>query len=414
MHSDRWANLLAASAVFLLSVSFLPAQTLATGDARKFIPEPQYPAVCTVLKAQFSSSQRSAPPSADDTSRLQAALANCAGTGKMVLLTPSAAGDAFYSGTLKVKGEALVVGAGATLFGNNNYSGELLSISGNNPAVMGPGTIDGRGDLIHGTPRLINSKGAIGLTVYYVTLMHAAKMHLYVEGGSDFTAWRVTVATPANTKNTDGIDIDSVTNATVFNCSLEDGDDGVAIKTNSGPASNITIRNNMFYGTHGISIGSQTMYGVSNVLWENNQLYGTDKFGNVSTDSNGINIKSDIECGGMVRQVTYRQTHLVGVKHLLIFNTYYGSCSGHTGIPTYQDIVVDGVFATDSQAGAYSLFQGYNDANPLNIYLANVFLDVNKLKTSQYSIIGIDNSSITPSGTGVTTFPFKLYGKLPQ
>jgi len=37
--------------------------------------------------------------------------------------------------------------------------------------------------------------------------------------------------------------------------------DGVAIKTNSGPASNITVRNNKFYGTHGMSIGSQTMDG---------------------------------------------------------------------------------------------------------------------------------------------------------
>ena len=414
MHHSRLATLFAASTVLVLSASTLQAQMLATGDARKFIPQPQYPMVCTIVTAQFSSSQRSAPPTPDDTSRLQSALSSCAGTGKTVLLAPSNTSDAFYSGSLTVNGEALVVAQGVTLYGSNSYSSQLLKISGTNPAIMGPGTIDGRGDLIKGTPRLINSKNAVGLTVYNVTLQHAAKMHLYVEGGSDFTAWKVTIATPANTKNTDGIDIDSVTNATVFLSSIEDGDDGVAIKTNSGPASNITIRNNKFYGTHGMSIGSQTMYGVTNVLWEDNQVYGTDNFGNVATDNNGIRIKSDPTCGGMVKQVTFHQTHLFGVKHLLIFNTSYGTCSGHPGIPTYQDIVVNGLFAQDSQAGAYSQFQGYNAANPLGLYLANVFLDVNTQQKSQYANVGLDNSSITPSGTGVTTYPFKLHGVVPQ
>jgi polygalacturonase len=409
MHTRRLAKALGTSAFLVVLASTLSAQTLATGDARKFIPEPQYPMTCAVVQAQFSSAQRATPPASDDTIRLESALSSCAGSGKAVILAASGSNDAFYSGKLSLNGEALIVGRGVTLFGNNSYSGELIDVSGTNPAIMGPGTIDGRGDLISGTPRLINSKNAVGFTVYRVTLQHAAKMHLYVEGGSDFTALRVRIATPANTKNTDGIDIDSLTNATVAFSSIEDGDDGVAIKTNSGPASNITIRDNRFYGTHGMSIGSQTMHGVTNVLWENNQVFGTDHFGNVSTDNNGINIKSDYDCGGLVKQVTYRRTHLTGVKHLLIFNTAYGSCSGSKGIPVYQDIVVDGVYARDSQSGAYSEFEGYNATNPLELYLSHVYLDVNNQQKSQYANVGLDLSSITPAGTGVTTFPFNLH-----
>lgn len=411
MHTCRLANSLGSTAILLFLASTLSAQMLATGDSRKFIPEPRYPLICTTVTAQFSSAQRTTPPSPDDASRLQAALSSCAGSGKAVLLVASGANDAFYSGKLSLDGEALIVGRGVTLFGNNAYSssGELISVSGNNPAIFGPGVIDGRGDLISGTPRLINSKNAVGLTVYNVTLQHAAKMHLYVEGGSDFTAMRVRIETPANTKNTDGIDIDSLTNATVAFSSIEDGDDGVAIKTNSGPASNITIRDNRFYGTHGMSIGSQTMYGVTNVLWEDNLVFGTDQFGNVSTDNNGINIKSDIDCGGLVSQVTYRQTFLDGIKHLLIFNTSYGSCSGNQGIPVYRDIVVDGVYARNSQSGAYSEFEGYNAANPLELYLAHVYLDVNAQQSSQFANVGLDHSNITPAGTGVTTFPFNLH-----
>jgi polygalacturonase len=390
-----------------LSAPLLVAQTLATGDQRFILP-PHYPWICTVVLAQFDTSLRATPPASDDTDRLQQGLTTCAGTGKSVLLLPSGANNAFYSGTLNVSGEALVVGYGVTLFGNNSYSGELLNVSGTNPALMGPGIIDGRGDLISGTPRLIEAKDTENFTVFNLTIEHSGKEHLYVEGGADLTVWGLTVATPANTKNTDGIDIDSMTNATVFASSIEDGDDGVAIKTNSGPASNITVRNNDFYGTHGMSIGSQTMYGVTNVLWDDNRMYGTDQFGNVSSDNNGINIKSDYDCGGLVQQVTYHNTRLTGIKHLLIFNTSYGSCSGNPGIPQYQDIVVDGVSATGSQSGAYSEFEGYSATAPLGLYLANVNLDSTAQQNSQYADVGLDNSNITPAGTGVTTFDFYL------
>lgn len=395
-----------AIALLFLASSAI-AQQLATGDPRPPIP-PHYPFPCTVVAAQFESGQRGTPPATDDTTRLQQALNACAGTGRSVLLVPSGTNNAFFSGTLSVSGEALVLGFGVTLFGNDTYSGELLNISGNSSALLGPGTIDGRGDLIAGTPRLIEAKDTTDFSVAYLTIEHAGKEHLYVEGGSNLTVWNLTVATPANTKNTDGIDIDSLTNATVFGSSIEDGDDGVAIKTNSGPASNITVRNNQFYGTHGMSIGSQTMYGVTNVLWEDNTMFGTDQFGNVSSDNNGINIKSDYDCGGLVQQVTYRHTRLEGVKHLLIFNTYYGSCSGNPGIPWYQDIVVDGVDAVNSQSGAYSEFEGYDANHPLGLYLAHVDLDATAQQNSQYAIVGLDNSDITPAGPGVTTFPFYL------
>jgi len=230
-------------------------------------------------------------------------------------------------------------------------------------------------------------------------------MHLYVEDGSGLTVWAISIMTPANTKNTDGIDIDSMTDATVFGSYIEDGDDGVAVKTNSGPASNITVTDNIFRGTHGMSIGSQTMYGVTNVLWQNNLVLGTDQWGNVSTDNNGLRIKSDVDCGGTVQQVTYNNTLMIGVKHLLIFNSYYGSCSGITGIPFFTDVVVNGVVSVNSQSGAYSEFNGYDADHLLGLTLENVHLDLTAQQDSQYANVGLFNSNITPSGTGVTTFP---------
>jgi polygalacturonase len=153
------------------------------------------------------------------------------------------------------------------------------------------------------------------------------------------------------------------------------------------------------------------MYGVTNVLWEDNQVFGKDEFGNVSSDNNGIRIKSDVDCGGLVKQITYRRTRLMGVKHLLLFNTYYGSCTGTPGIPVYENILVDGLIATDSPAGAYSEFEGYNGSKPLRLYLANIDLDSTAQQNSQYAFVGLDNSNVTPEGPDVTNFSFRLSQK---
>ena len=329
-------------------------------------------------------------------------------------MAASGSNNAFFSGSLTMSGVALVIDSGVTLFGSNGYSTELLDVSGTNAGIFGPGAIDGRGDLIGGTPRLIQAEKTTNFVIYGVTLEHAAKEHLYVEGGSGFTAWDVTIATPANTKNTDGIDIDSLTNATVSGSSIEDGDDGIAIKTNSGAASNITIKNNTFHGTHGMSIGSQTFDGVTNVLWENNTVYGTDEWGNVSTDNNGIRIKPDPTCGGTVRQVTYIDTCMTGVTHLLLFDTNYGTCSGSSGTPFFTDIVVNGVYTTKSTADAYSEFGGYDSANPLGLTLENVTLDALSQRGSQDAKVGLYQSNITPAGTGVTATAVSGSGSVPS
>jgi polygalacturonase len=86
-----------------------------------------------------------------------------------------------------------------------------------------------------------------------------------------------------------------------------------------------------------LSIGSQTFDGVTNVLFENNYVYGKSSAGTASTDANAINIKTDKDCGGLVQQVTYQNTCIRYAKHLLIVNANYGSCSGTSGTPQFQE-----------------------------------------------------------------------------
>ena len=236
----------------------------------------------------------------------------------------------------------------------------------------------------------------------------------HVEGGNGFTAWSVTIRTPATRHNADGIDIDSLTNATVNQSSIEAGDDGIAVKTNSAAASNITVENTRLYGTHGLSIGSQTFDGVTNVLFNNDYVYGNDLNGNASTDANAINIKSDPDCGGPVNKVLYKNICITNAKHLIVFDTAYGSCSGTKGTPVYTNIVVNGAKSVSSVSGAYTRIRGVSSSNLINAYLANISLDATAQSSDQYAKVELDNSNITPSGTGVTTSSFVLSGSVPS
>jgi polygalacturonase len=414
-----------------VSATAATAVTYATGDTRS-VTQPTYPAACQVLQAQFNTSQRSSPPAAgsDDTTRIQTALTACAGTGQSVELAPGGTNNAFYSSQLNVSGAGLVLDEGVTLEGNDAYSSKsnLVSITGNNSFIMGPGIVDGRGDLtthITGTPRIVQVTNANNFIAYNVTLQQAAHPNLYIQGGNGATVWGVTILTPATRANADGIDLDSLTNATVINSTIEAGDDGVAVKPNNSSATNITVSNNRLYGTHGLSIGSVPKYTVSNVLFLNNYVYGTDLVGNPSGDANGLVIKQDPACASTVTQVTYQNTCMKGVKHLITFYTNYSdTCSNNAGNPVFNNILVNGVLATQSMSGAYSEFIGYSALAPSSAALANVSMDRNGLNSgtnaSQYATISLDSSSITAATltgtgtTGMTTNTFSTPGSVPS
>jgi polygalacturonase len=404
----------------------------ATGDTRT-VTQPTLPGICMTLTAQFSSSLRASPPAAasDDTSRIQAALNSsaCKNTGLAVELALGTGGNnAFFSEEIALNGEGLTIDSGVTLYGGASYSSQsyLVLIKGANSSLNGigsgtsQGAIDGRGDLYVGTgssTRLVEAQPTSNLKVSNVTLEQSIYPNLYIQGGSGITVWGITIDTPATRANADGIDLDSVTDVTVTNSTINAGDDGVAVKTNASAASNITVTDNRLYGTHGLSIGSIPNYTVSNVLFLNNYVYGTDQFGNLSPDSNGLVVKIDPSCAATVQQVTFQNTCMSGVKHLIAFYTNYSNtCSGSAGNPVFTDIVVNGLLAQSSISGAYSEFNGASAAAPSSAALAYVSLDANALGSgpNQYTNISLDNSTLVPSGTGIATQSFSTPGSVPS
>ncbi|MFC1441572.1 glycosyl hydrolase family 28 protein [Streptacidiphilus sp. N1-10] len=439
---------------------------VATGDTRT-VTQPVLPSgTCQTLRSGLtmangfsSTANETTPP---DTARIQAALDACKGTGKKVVLAATdSTHKAFLSGPVTVHaGEVLVINATVTLYGSLNaadyqVSGKptcgtlssseggcspLITVSGDDAGIEGvqnssgqQGRIDGRGeDDILGTsttwwglataaqaagsnqnnPRLVQINSSDNFTLYDIDLLNAANFHVVFNGGDGFTAWGVRIKTPATARNTDGIDPAGATNVTIADSYIQDGDDGIAIKGGSKASSNITVKGNHFYGTHGISIGSETYSGVSNVLVSGNTVTGTDSAGNVSSSSTGLRIKSSAASGGTVSKVTYTSNCLTAVKAPLVFDTHYSSGTG-SYTPYFTDIVVNGLKSTSSVSGAKSTLVGLNASHPLGLTLENVSLDTTAA-TASYAAVGLYNSNLSPTGTGVSTSTVAGSGSVPS
>ena len=128
---------------------------------------------------------------------------------------------------------------------------------------------------------------------------------------------------PYTAPNTDGIDVDSCTNVKILNCSVSVGDDGICLKSGSGPdgirvnrpTSDVLIKDCKVRFSHGgIVFGSETAAGIHNVLAENCDLSGTDR---------GIRIKSRRGRGGVLSEITLKNLTMDDTLCPIAINMYY-------------------------------------------------------------------------------------------
>jgi polygalacturonase len=389
----------------LLCLALIPlclAPVLISQDTRT-VTEPVLPPICFTLDAQLHSIPKLAPTAgrtlaeADesklDTSRIQHDLDQCR-KGQGVLLRPHASADAFLTGPLELRsGVALIVDKGATLFASrdpelyatstgscglvNQSSGRgckpLISadhISG--ASIMGDGVIDARGgekllgksvspwDLAEQAraggrqqvSRILVADYADNFTLYRITLRNSPNFHVSYNHGNGFTVWALKIDTPQRlARNTDGVDPGNGSrNVTITHSFIRAGDDNVAIKGGPGGATNMTISHNHFYYGHGMSIGSETDGGVSQILVTDLSLDGPD---------NGLRIKSNGSRGGLTHDVLYDDVCIRNSPNPITLDTGYsanGPLKGNSP-PTMAGITLHNVRIS---GGGKISFNGYD------------------------------------------------------
>lgn len=412
----------------------------ATGD-RRDVSEPATPSTtCATVPAQLTltdgggtAAQEQDPP---DTARLQEELDSCAqGDSGVVAVELMASGtfSDFLSGPLTVRqGEVLVLDGGVTLAasrnpadyqstghatcgtigGSGNGCLPFLTLGGARAGLAsqpGPGgsrgRIDGRGgatmlgsgqswwDLSaaaksggsQNVPRLVQARNVNDITLQDIDLVDAAGFHVSFQDGDGLTVWGVRIRTPATARNTDGIDPAGATDVTIARSWIMDGDDGIAIKAGSAPSAHISIIDDHFFGTHGISIGSETTAGVSDVLVADDTVSGTDGDGTASASSAAIRIKSSAKAGGPVRDITYRNVCADAVKAPIDIDSDYAGGTGSTA-PRFTGIVIDGFRSSDSPPGATSTLKGLDADHPLGVTIADTSVDAGRVDAAYADI----------------------------
>jgi polygalacturonase len=414
----------------LCSVAILMCAHGGAQDTRT-VTEPRIPATCIKLEATKIYSGvpwEAATEAREDTAAIQGAIdgfaAKCQPGQAVELALPGNVGakgaNAFLSGPLELKeGVTLLIDKGVTLVASRNPADydvngagtcgtipskgpckPFITIRAKNVGIMGDGVIDGRGGakmlgqdiswwglavrgeptadkpagIPYSDPRLISAVNADGFVMYRITLHDSPNFHVGVSRTNGFTVWGVHLKTPVHEpgpnaprpRNTDGIDPGASTNVTIIHSWIDNGDDNVAIKTGT---THMSVIDDHFYSGHGMSIGSETNTGVSDLL--------VDGIVEDHTTS-GVRIKSNATRGGLVENMLYRNICMRDVPVPIAISPYYNNqtTEGFTDpgikgdrIPEYRNITLENI--TDTTPGDV-LIAGYDQDHRTKIELKNV------------------------------------------
>ncbi|MDA0573792.1 glycoside hydrolase family 28 protein [Burkholderia gladioli] len=214
--------------------------------------------------------------------------------------------------------------------------------------------------------------------------------------GSASKATSVALSTGSTTNSAAGaISFDGYLKNFVFAYNyVSTGDDDIALKGSNNPSpagsglfgvdgnrnvradrkSGIVIAHNHIYWGHGISIGSETNAGVTNVQVYDNSFWDSEE---------GLRIKSDYARGGEVSNINYANICIRDATNALLFTPYYSTkalpASGPL-YPNFHDISISNVVITGSAGVKLQGFEantgGFGEpAFPLVMKLTNVMAD---------------------------------------
>jgi hypothetical protein len=335
--------------------------------------------------------------------------------------------------------QMLPFGAGTNAPGTYPLSGtayvNFLSITGNNVALTGGGTIEGNGaawwaafnanNAIPHRPYMIRFNNSNFVLIKDLTLKNSPMFHVAFGATNNVTIDNLTIATTPNSVNTDGID-PAGQHYLIKNCTVSTGDDNICLKPQSSPCGDITVVNCTFGTGHGVSVGGQTNSGLDGFAVINCTFIGT---------TNGLRLKADPTEGGLVQNVTYSNITMTDVQFPIVFYSYYDQVGNPGAIggtnwatvdraaswnatppnpaylayatktmPTWRNLTINNLTATRTAGGldGFSVIWGLP-----NLPIANVTL--NNVRLSGYSGAAIFNAQnvLLTGGTslpGLTTY----------
>ncbi|XP_062104793.1 polygalacturonase At1g48100 [Humulus lupulus] len=229
--------------------------------------------------------------------------------------------------------------------------------------IKGKGVIDGQGSVwwndsptynptedleesksgkMQGTkPTALRFYGSNGVTVTGITIQNSPQTHLKFDDCTNVQVFSVSVSSPGDSPNTDGIHLQNSRDVTIYGSNLACGDDCVSIQTG---CSNVNIHNINCGPGHGISIGGlgrdNTRSCVSNVTVRDVKLQNT---------LTGVRIKTWPGGSGSVQNVMFSNIQVSEVETPIKIDQFYcdkSKCSNETSAVAVRGIQYKSITGT--------------------------------------------------------------------
>jgi len=339
-------------------------------------------ACCASVRAEAVFNVRDAGATGDgktlDTEAIQKSLDDCGQAGGGTVLLPA---GTYLSKPLVIRTKTtLRLAESATLKatddpadyarrdGSGKFNDFLTGKDLEDVTIEGPGIIDGSGQqwwipaeearqkksgYTLPRPNLIVLTRVKNLVVRNVTIQNSPKFHFVPTECDGVLVENATFLAPERAPNTDAIDPSRCRNVTITGCLIDVGDDNVAVKSGKAvdgrefACEGLVVTNCTIKHGHGISIGSETVGGVKDVVVRNCSFEDTD---------NGIRIKSDRTRGGTVENLLYENITMKNVRGAITITSYYPKIPATDTAqpvtkttPTYKNITIRNLTATSTK-----------------------------------------------------------------
>ncbi len=218
------------------------------------------------------------------------------------------------------------------------YQACIYAEDAKNVTLTGYGTLDGQGEfwweqarsrtLKHPRPHLICLNRCEHVVLENVNLVNSPVWTVHPLRCRNVVCRGLNICNPYHSPNTDGIDPDGCQDVRISDCTIDVGDDCIAVKsgTEKTPdrwcSERIIITNCHFlHGHGGVVLGSEMSGGVRNVVVSSCVFSGTDR---------GVRLKTRRGRGGKVEGIQLTNLAMENVVCPFVFNMYYG---GRVALP---------------------------------------------------------------------------------
>ncbi|ONK81300.1 uncharacterized protein A4U43_C01F27570 [Asparagus officinalis] len=177
---------------------------------------------------------------------------------------------------------------------------------------------DNAGKMPQTRPTALRFYGSYNVTVTGITIQNSPQFHLKFDNCQAVQVFNMTVSSPGDSPNTDGIHLQNSVDVSIHHTTLSCGDDCVSIQTG---CSNVHVHNVDCGPGHGISIGSlgkgKTQACVSDITVRNVRMNNTLA---------GVRIKTWQGGSGSVRNIKFSNIQVSEVKTPIDIDQFY--CDG--------------------------------------------------------------------------------------